>query len=120
MGALEDLASLPPHQLFDGIVARAVHGERLTLGVLELDPGALVAEHSHDNEQLGICLRGSITLGVGDEERSSAPAAPGGSRRTCHTGARWPRWRGRDRRLQPAAPRLGTAERLEPRQPRWP
>jgi quercetin dioxygenase-like cupin family protein len=73
VSAFDDLASLPPLALFEGIVGRAVHGELITLGVLELDPGALVAEHSHENEQLGICLSGSILLRVRDEERTHRP-----------------------------------------------
>ena len=37
--------------------------------MFELDAGAVVPEHSHENEQLGIVLRGTLNLRVGDEER---------------------------------------------------
>jgi quercetin dioxygenase-like cupin family protein len=50
-----------------------VHGERITMSVVELDPGAIVAEHSHDNEQLGIVLRGTIDFRVGGERRELGP-----------------------------------------------
>ena len=73
MGAFEDLASLPPQAIWDRIAARSRHGEELTLSVVELDPGAVVAEHSHPNEQLGIVLRGSIDFRVGDERRELGP-----------------------------------------------
>ena len=73
MSAFDDAASIPPQQVWEGIAARAVHGERLTLAVVELDPGAEVVEHSHDNEQLGIVLRGSIHFRIGDEERELGP-----------------------------------------------
>ncbi len=43
--------------------------ERITLGVIELDANAVVPEHAHENEQLGICLSGSVTFRVGDETR---------------------------------------------------
>ena len=89
-------------------MARAVHGERLTFAVVELEPGAVVAEHSHDNEQLGMVLEGELTLRIGDEERTLGPRetwciAPN----VVHSGSRGLRGRGRDRRLLPAAQRLG-------------
>jgi quercetin dioxygenase-like cupin family protein len=43
------------------------------MSVVELEPGAVVAEHSHDNEQLGIVLRGAIDFRVGDERRELGP-----------------------------------------------
>ena len=73
MSALGHTSAIPPQQVWERIVARAVHGERLTLAVVELDPGAVVAEHSHESEQLGIVLRGSIRFRVGDEERELDP-----------------------------------------------
>jgi quercetin dioxygenase-like cupin family protein len=62
-----------PLAIWDGVIARAVKGERLTLAVVELDPDAVVAEHSHDNEQLGIVLSGSMVLRVDGEERELGP-----------------------------------------------
>jgi quercetin dioxygenase-like cupin family protein len=69
LSAFDDLATLRPLAIWDGVLARAVHGERLTLAVVELDPGSIVAEHDHDNEQLGIVLSGSVSFRVGDETR---------------------------------------------------
>lgn len=68
MGAFEDLHALPPQLLAAGYLARAVHGERLTLAVVEVEAGAELPEHRHENEQLGIVLRGSVVFRVGDEE----------------------------------------------------
>ena len=48
-------------------------GERITLAVVELDPGAVVAEHAHENEQLGIVLQGSMRFRVGDEVQELGP-----------------------------------------------
>ncbi|MBA2461530.1 MAG: cupin domain-containing protein [Actinobacteria bacterium] len=73
MSAFADIGTIPPQQVWERIVARSVHGERLTLAVVELEPGAVAAEHSHGNEQLGIVLRGSIRFRVGDEERELGP-----------------------------------------------
>jgi quercetin dioxygenase-like cupin family protein len=43
------------------------------MSVVELDPGAVVAEHSHDNEQLGIVLLGEMDFRVGEERRRLGP-----------------------------------------------
>ena len=72
-GAFDDLAAIEPQEIWDRIAARSLHGERLTLSVVELDPGAVVAEHSHENEQLGIVLRGSMDFRVGEERRTLGP-----------------------------------------------
>ena len=70
MAALRDLDELALRQIWDGAAARAVYGDRLTLAVVELDAGTAVPEHTHDHEQLGIVLRGSLTFRVGDETRA--------------------------------------------------
>jgi quercetin dioxygenase-like cupin family protein len=62
-----------PQDIWNGVSVRAVHGERLTLGVVELDPNSVVPEHSHKNEQLGLVLSGSLTFRVGDESRELGP-----------------------------------------------
>lgn len=64
-----ELSELAPQQIWERISARSLHGELITLSVVELDPGAVVAEHSHANEQLGIVLRGRMSFRVGDERR---------------------------------------------------
>jgi quercetin dioxygenase-like cupin family protein len=73
VGAFEDLEAIPPQGIWDRIAARSLNGEELTLSVVELDPGAVVAEHSHPNEQLGIVLRGSMDFRVADERRELGP-----------------------------------------------
>ena len=73
MSAFNDLSSLEAQQIWDGIVGRSVHGERITLGVIELEANAVVPEHSHENEQLGIVVRGSVVFRVGDESRELGP-----------------------------------------------
>jgi quercetin dioxygenase-like cupin family protein len=48
--------------LTKGISAAVVVGERLSAARYLLDPGADVAEHSHDNEEFGHVVRGAIEL----------------------------------------------------------
>lgn len=73
VAGFDDLRGLPLRRIWDGINARLVNGERLSLGVVELDPGAVVQEHSHEHEQLGMVIRGAMTLRIGDETRAVGP-----------------------------------------------
>jgi quercetin dioxygenase-like cupin family protein len=73
VSAFDDVRGILPRRVWDGITVRAVHGERLTLAVVELEPGAVVDEHSHDHEQLGMVLRGSLRFRVGEEELELGP-----------------------------------------------
>jgi quercetin dioxygenase-like cupin family protein len=73
LSAFDELGRIAPLPIWEGIVARAVGGERITLAIVELEPGAVVAEHAHENEQLGIVLRGAMRFRVADEERELGP-----------------------------------------------
>jgi unsaturated pyranuronate lyase len=73
MSAFDDLAELAPNDIWEGVAARAVHGERLTLAVVELDANAVVPEHAHENEQLGMVISGSVKFRVGSETRDLGP-----------------------------------------------
>jgi quercetin dioxygenase-like cupin family protein len=69
VSALNDLAAIRPIRVWDGVIARSVEGDRLSLAVVELEPLTVVPEHSHENEQLGIVLSGSVSFRVGEETR---------------------------------------------------
>ena len=59
---------MPEFQLAGGVRAKALFGEGAMLNLVELEPGAVVARHSHPHEQLGVILRGSMTLVVRGED----------------------------------------------------
>ena len=67
MSAFKPLEEMHPIVLADGIKARAVNGDRLTMAVVDLAPNAISPEHKHENEQLGFVIRGSMTMRIGDE-----------------------------------------------------
>jgi unsaturated pyranuronate lyase len=69
MSAFERLDRLRPYVLQEGIFARALNGERITMAVVDLAPNAISPEHHHENEQLGFVIDGAITMRVGDEKR---------------------------------------------------
>ena len=60
-------------QVWDTVIARAIHGDRQSLAVVELDPNALVPEHQHENEQLGMVISGTLTFRIAGETRELGP-----------------------------------------------
>ena len=52
-----------------------MEGERLTLSILELAPGAIVPAHDHDAEQVGLLIRGSVRFTVDGEVADLRPGA---------------------------------------------
>jgi quercetin dioxygenase-like cupin family protein len=121
VSAFDHLGGISPQQLFEGIRGRALHGEHITLATVELDPGAVVAEHSHENEQLGIVLEGELTLRVGDEERTLKPGEtwciPSN---VVHSGHAGPDGAIVIDVFSPPRADWQDLDRLEPGPPRWP
>ena len=119
MSPCADVASILPQQVWEGILARPVHGERLTLAIVELESGAVVAEHSH--EQLGIVLRGSLRFRVGEEERELPPGGTWSiSSDVPHSATAGPDGASVIDVFAPAQHDWQEIERQEPRPGRWP
>jgi len=73
MSAFGGIDRLDHIRIWGGVTVQAVEGDRTTLAVVDLEPGANVPEHRHDNEQLGVLIRGAMHFRVGDETRDLAP-----------------------------------------------
>ena len=69
MTTFTSFAAERPYKIWTGAVARAVHGDRITMAAVDLDPDLDVPEHRHDNEQLGFVLRGKVTMTIGGDAR---------------------------------------------------
>ena len=70
MANLVDIGDVPALDVWgDTVQARVVAGANASLALVELAPGAIVPEHRHEHEQLGMCLEGSITFTVDGERR---------------------------------------------------
>ena len=63
------VSKFKPARIWDGVLARPLHADRVTIGFVDIDPGVLVPEHRHDNEQVGFVLRGSVTMTVAGQAR---------------------------------------------------
>jgi quercetin dioxygenase-like cupin family protein len=74
MGNLNDLDTFPQIKVWgETVKARRVQGERITLAVVELEPNAMVPEHRHVAEQLGIVIQGEMHFTVDGETRTLGP-----------------------------------------------
>jgi quercetin dioxygenase-like cupin family protein len=121
VSAFGDVSSLELQRIWDGVHARVVHGERITLGVIELDANSIVPEHRHEHEQVGMCLSGSVVFRVGDASRELGPGGtwsiPGDVPHEVHVG---PEGAVVVDVFTPTRDDWREAPRVEAREPRWP
>ena len=74
MSNLGHIAAQPLLKVWGETVrARRVQGERITLAIVELEPNAVVPEHRHANEQLGMVITGQMHFTVDGETRDLGP-----------------------------------------------
>jgi quercetin dioxygenase-like cupin family protein len=62
-------SQVPPFSPAPGIQIQPVIGESLMTCWIAMEPGAIVAEHSHMNEQLGVVVEGSVSISAAGETR---------------------------------------------------
>ena len=71
---LVDLAQVSPFDVWgEAVRARRIQGERVTLAVVELAAGAVVPEHRHAAEQLGMVIEGTVRFTIDGETRELGP-----------------------------------------------
>ncbi len=52
-------------RIFPGVDIFTAHGEHMTVSLVEMEPHAVVEEHSHPHEQMGMMLEGQAEFIVG-------------------------------------------------------
>jgi quercetin dioxygenase-like cupin family protein len=121
MSAFVSLPAVEPHLIWGGVLGRVVGGDRVTLALIELEPGAHVPEHSHENEQLGVIATGSLTFRVGEETRELGPgdawSIPGGTPHEVRAG---PEGAVAVEAFSPARADWAALERTPATPPAWP
>ncbi len=70
MSLFSELDKIAPRELCPGVSARIVSGDRVMFSVVTLAPGAVVPEHSHPHEQMGMVLSGTMELSIAGETRT--------------------------------------------------
>ena len=65
-----DLAQQPSREIFPGVTITTAWGDHIMLSFVQFDrPDALVPEHQHPHEQMGMGLEGEFELRIGEEAR---------------------------------------------------
>jgi len=73
---------LARHTIFPGVTVSTCACERMMLSLAHLEAHAVVDEHSHPHEQVGLMLEGRAVFRIGGEEKTLGPGdlfrIPGG------------------------------------------
>lgn len=58
------------HTIFPGVRAHTAAAEKTMLSLVAMEPHAVVPEHNHPHEQVGMIISGRAIFVIGDEERT--------------------------------------------------
>ena len=110
-----------PYLIWPGATAHAVSGEKVQLGLIDMEPNVAVPEHSHPNEQVGFILKGTFVFTIGGDRRDlkagDTYVIPGG---VPHSGTAGPEGAVAIDIFSPPRADWERLERGESRQPSWP
>ena len=69
------IKNIKPKQLAEGIQGFYAHGEKHTMGLVELKKGSIVPLHSHPHEQITFILEGQLDMNIDGKDYSLTPGA---------------------------------------------
>ena len=58
------------HTIFPGVHIRTAAADKMMMSVVTIEPHAVVLEHSHPHEQVGMVLMGAAVFTIGGEEKT--------------------------------------------------
>jgi len=67
---MDQIRNVKPKQLAPGISGYYAHGEKHTMGLVELKKGSVVPMHSHIHEQITFILEGQLDMNIGGQDYS--------------------------------------------------
>lgn len=59
--------------IFPGVHIHACAADQMMLSYVDIEPHAVVPEHSHPHEQVGMVIVGKAVFTIGDEEKTLGP-----------------------------------------------
>lgn len=68
---------MPKEQVSDMLDRRLITGDRMMLAHVYLKKGAIVPQHSHENEQITYILEGGLRFWIGKDESQVIDVLPG-------------------------------------------
>ena len=66
-GYFVDKKGCSHHRIFPGVDIFTACGEQMMLSLVEMEPFAVVEEHSHPHEQMGLMLEGEADFTIGGQ-----------------------------------------------------
>jgi len=72
-GAWHDLEGIEPVEFVPGLSIRAVVGDGVMVNFVSYEPGTIVPEHSHAEEQIAFVLEGEFEFEIDGEKRLLRP-----------------------------------------------
>ena len=70
---MQRIKDIKPKELVPGVTGYYAHGDKHTLGLVELKAGTIVPEHHHMHEQITYILEGQLDMMIGGESYSLTP-----------------------------------------------
>ena len=67
---MDQIKNIKPKKLTEGIHGYYAHGEKHTIGLVELKKGSIVPLHSHPHEQITFILEGQLDMNIGGKDYS--------------------------------------------------
>jgi quercetin dioxygenase-like cupin family protein len=61
------------HTIFPGVHIRTCAAEKVMISLVDMEPHAVVEEHSHAHEQVGMVLQGRAIFVIGGEQKALGP-----------------------------------------------
>ncbi len=61
---------LSQHTIFPGVRIQTCAADQMMLSVVDLAPHAIVEEHAHPHEQVGMIVQGRAIFFIGDEQKT--------------------------------------------------
>jgi quercetin dioxygenase-like cupin family protein len=58
------------HRIFPGVNIATCVCEKMMMSLVAMEPGAVVEEHSHPHEQVGMVLQGKAIFYIGGEQKT--------------------------------------------------
>lgn len=91
MDTIWDPPDIAPRTLCPGVSAKIVSGKKLMFSLVKLEPGAVVPEHTHPHEQMGMLVSGTMELTIAGRTRvltgNEIYLVPGGVPHAAKAGA---------------------------------
>ncbi len=64
---IQNVSNIPEKELFEGLRARFIHTENVTIGHVTIDKGAVLPEHAHIHEQITHIVAGELEMTVNNQ-----------------------------------------------------